>query len=96
MNHISCAKVMREVSGLRFGAWKTQGIHQTHLAAPMPIGLDEEGNDALDLQDLRRAGSNARGIMPMGLLQAFRDAIELGTPASPTLDGQSEHLQLLI
>jgi hypothetical protein len=64
---ISCAETMREVLGLRLGSGKTQGIHQTHLAAPMPICRDEQGNNPLDLQGFGSADSYAGRVMPMRL-----------------------------
>ncbi len=47
---ISWTETMGEVPGLRFSPWKTQGIHQTHLATSMAIGDDEQRDDPLDLQ----------------------------------------------
>jgi hypothetical protein len=96
LDDIPGAKSMREVFRLRFGPWKAELVHQTHLAAPMPIRGDEQGHDTLELQGFRGTGSDTRGIAPMGLLQAPGHAIELGTPACPALHWQPQDLQLLI
>jgi len=56
---IPCAESVPEVPLLGFGTWKSQGVHQAHLAAPMPIGPDKQGSDALDLHGVRGARTNA-------------------------------------
>ena len=85
IDDIPGAEPMHEVLLLRPGSWKSQSIHQAHLAAPMPVGFDEQGNNALDLHGFGGTGTNARSIKPMLLVQTPTHPAKLRAPAGPTL-----------
>src|ERR1700730_4295568 len=93
---IPCLETVVMLLTLAVSDRKAVFVRPAHFPVAMPVGADEQWHDALDLQGAGSTRSNARGILPVRLLQASGHTVELGPPTRPTLHWQSQGLQLFI
>ncbi len=75
---------------------KAVRVETRHLAISVAGGRDQQRAHAAHVQRLGRAGPDAGGIVPVGLLQPQAGTVELRAPAGADLHGQAGGDEVLI
>src|SRR5579884_770019 len=89
-HQVACPKSVREVSGLWSGARKPEAVHQAHLSATMPAGLDMQRHNTFCFDCFRGRATHTSRIQPVGFRQPSLYPIEFREPTATTLHWQKD------
>jgi hypothetical protein len=93
---ITCTETPNCAGSLGLRARKAETIHAAHLTASSPRCHDDQWDDALDMECVRRRSPDIRRIQPMSLGQASHYTVPFSAPTCTKFDGQPEGLEPLV